>query len=244
MSKYTFNNDWAGFGFATGIVVIIALSIVLPKLLSGHHHAAAAKTSQAILAATTTPIVDTDGSTPTDDPAQSTPAPTPAPEPLSVSGSVSGGKYDGWKSYTSKKYGLAFNYPSAWDMHEVETANPADSESIQLTVNLTITVNDKTLTVVSLTARNATLDALEKIHDDINAQNPIETSKQSRVNDYGRKVLIYGDGTGTAWASLYLIADGSKTYGVYDANSLHYGDPGDDTYWADFERLYESIVLQ
>ncbi len=88
---------------------------------------------------------------------------------------------------------------------------------------------------------NTALNTLAKIHDDILAQNPTEMSKQSHVNDYGRTVLVYNDGA--SQASLYLIGNGDKTYGVNAENGLRDGDPGVETYWADFEKLYESLVI-
>ncbi|HSW66300.1 MAG TPA: hypothetical protein VLI54_04160 [Bacillota bacterium] len=245
LRKYIDTYEWSGLGFAAGVAVIIAAAMLAPHFFSASHSPAAATRKPAVLAEATkptAPATPTPAAVPQAAPA---PAPTPAPEPLSRTVQVTEGKYAGWNLYTSKRYGIAFNYPASWDLQEIETASPTDPEATQLTLNLSITAEGKTIQLITLTAHNAPLASLESIHDDLLNQHPDQFSKQTRINDYGRETAIYGqlDADSLAWSELYLISNGEKTYGVHNKNALHYGDPGSDTYLSDFERLYESIVL-
>ncbi len=247
LRKYIDTYEWSGLGFAAGVAVIIAVTMLAPYFLSGAHSPVAATRKPAVLAQATQPAAaaaQTPAAATSQSPA-ATPTPTPTLEPLSRTELATDGKYAGWNLYTSKRYGIAFNYPASWNLHETESADPTDDESTQLTIDLSVVAPDKIIQIITLTVHSTPLSTLENIYDNLMAQHPTAFTKQTRVNDYGRETAIYGqlDTDGLSWSALYLISNGDKTYGVHDKNSLHYGDPGGDTYQNDFERLYESIVL-
>jgi len=249
MTKHTYTDtyDWSGLAFAAGVAVLLALTMLLPHFFSHAHYPTVAthKPKPSVLALATATAAANAAQTPAAPASQpaAAPTPTPAPEPLSSTAPITAGKYTGWNAYISKRYGIAFNYPASWNLRETEDANPTDPAATQLTIDLSITAEDKTIQLITLTAHNTTLGTLEVIHDDLLALHPDQIHKQTRINDYGREIAIYSETDGLDWSTLYLISNGDKAYGVHDKNALHYTDPGGDTYVSDFERLYESIVL-
>lgn len=146
-----------------------------------------------------------------------------------------------WKRYTNVAYGFAFEYPASWELAEIAGQTPVAPEFTYFVLELTFNPSQPFSQTATLKINASDLAANSKVLDDAYAlQSNIVSKSTALVN--GRSALRYSEVTGGS-GEVYLIDAGSRTFVFSSANeSSNTGRL--PAYWADFNRVLNSLTIQ
>jgi|GEM_PF-1068555 len=218
-----------GFG-AVGIVVVLVVVVVIA--LTGlwvwkHGKSANTKSSTTNKQATTAQTKVPQTKTPTVDP------------------------YAGWKSYNNSLYGITFKYPAEWkvndscDENTKPPVNNIDVTGVYCGIEVDFDTNQKYADAVSIEISSDSIDKVSSFYDKYyqqpNVNNPTLAKTTNELKGKTSVQYIFTD-AGVV-TKHYLFSVGTKTYSFRSINEELNLQRSKD-YWSNFDKVFDSLVIQ